>query len=341
MWALVYHGPKDLRYEQIPKPVPGPGEVLVAVKAVGVCGSDVHGYLGITGRRIPPMVMGHEFSGEVAELGPDVEGVEVGTKVAVQPLVFCGKCGQCRQGHTHLCVQAKFLGVLTTNGAMAEYVVVPAKQLFPLPEGLGFAEGALVEPAAVALRAISKLGERPMPERVAIVGAGPIGLLLLQYVKLRGAKEVLMTDLEDYRLELAKELGADIVLNPKETDVVMRAQDWTEGEGVQLAIEAVGATPTVQQAMAMAGLRGTVLWVGNSARYVEVNMQQAVTREYTILGTFIYNHKEFGQALEDIGAGRVKVRPLISRSYPLSRGPEVFAALAEGKEQVVKAVLTN
>ena len=113
-----------------------------------------------------------------------------------------------------------------------------------------------------------------------------------------------------------------------------------EGEGVPLAIEAVGATPTVQQAMAMVGLRGQYCGWGNSARYVEVNMQQAVTREYTILGTFIYNHKEFGEALEDIGAGRVKVKPLLSRSYPLSQSPEVFAALAEGKEQIVKAVLT-
>ncbi|NMB16666.1 MAG: galactitol-1-phosphate 5-dehydrogenase [Firmicutes bacterium] len=340
MWALVYHGPNDLRYEQITKPVPGAGEVLVAVKAVGVCGSDVHGYQGITGRRIPPMVMGHEFAGQVAEVGPNVEDVEIGMKVAVQPLVFCGKCGECRRGNTNLCVEGRLLGVLTTNGAMAEYVVVPAKQLFPLPEGLGFAEGALVEPAAVALRAINKLGDRPMPDRVAIVGAGPIGLLLLQYVKLRGAKEVLVTDLENYRLELAKELGADMVLNPKETDVILRAQDWTHGEGVPLAIEAVGATPTVQQAMAMVGVRGTVLWVGNSAKFIEMNMQQTVTREYTILGTFIYSHEEFGQALKDIGAGRVKVKPLLSRSYPLSRGPEVFATLAEGKEKVIKAVLT-
>ena len=201
MWALVYMDPRSLRYEQIPKPIPGPGEVLVAVKAVGVCGSRVHWYLGITGRQIPPMVMGHEFSGESGRVGSRCGGRGGWDQGGRPALSLCGKCGQCRQGHTHFCVQAKFLGVLTRHGTMAEYVVVPAKRLFPLPEGLGFAEGALVEPAAVALRAISKLGERPMPERVAIVGAGPIGLLLLPIREAARSQGSADDRLEDYPLE--------------------------------------------------------------------------------------------------------------------------------------------
>ncbi|MGI6038390.1 MAG: zinc-dependent alcohol dehydrogenase [Limnochordia bacterium] len=340
MKALVYHGPNDLRYEDIETPKPGPGDLLIAVKAVGICGSDVHGYQGITGRRTPPMVMGHEFSGVVAEVGSEVSKVSVGQRVAIQPFLFCGECEPCKRRDTNKCKEGRLLGVLSTNGAMAEYVVVPEKHAFPLADDVSFEEGALVEAAAVALRAINRLQMERLPEKVAIVGVGTIGLLLMQYARLRGAKEVLVTDLQNDRLALAREMGADLAVNPKEEDLAKIVDEWTGGEGVPLTIEAVGATPTVQQGMSMTAPGGTVLWVGNSQRFVEVNMQQTVTEELRIIGTFIYSHDEFGQAVEDIGAGRVSVKKLVSATYPLAEGPEVFAALAAGTNKSLRAVLT-
>lgn len=340
MKALVYHGPEDLRLEDIENVRPGKGEVLIKVKAVGICGSDVHGFLGITGRRIPPMVMGHEFAGVVQELGEGVTTSKVGDRVAPYPVFFCDECELCKQGRHHMCLNKKSLGVLECNGAMAEYVVVPAKFLFKLADNVSYNVGSMMEPLAVAYRGVNTAGDLS-GKNVLVVGAGTIGLLALANVKMRNPKKVFVSDLSDSRLSVAKEMGADFVINPSRDnmDEIIKAE--TGGYGVDVALEAVGATPTVQQAMAALKIAGTAVWIGNSAKMVTVNMQEIVTRELKVFGTFIYTMKEFSAVVDLLNNGKLNVEPIISLTAPLEKGVELFVKLAKNPGPLIKVILTD
>ena len=254
MKALMYYGPEDLRLADIADPSPAPGEALIRVKSCGICGSDVHGYLGITGRRLPPMVMGHEFAGQVAAIGAGVSDVKVGDRVAPYPVVFCMECEPCRRGDVHLCLNKRALGVLACNGAMAEYVAIPARLLFKLADHVSYDVGAMMEPLAVACRAVNHAGDLKS-KSVMIVGAGAIGLLVAALVKMRGPAKLFVSDLSDSRLEVARKMGADITVNPARDDLGEIVKQHTDGRNVDVALEAVGATPTVQQAMACPEIR--------------------------------------------------------------------------------------
>jgi 2-desacetyl-2-hydroxyethyl bacteriochlorophyllide A dehydrogenase len=340
MKALVYHGPEDLRYEEIEDVRPAKDEVLVKIKAVGICGSDVHGYLGITGRRTPPMVMGHEFSGVVEEVGSEVASVKAGDRVAPYPVVFCGECEFCREGKMHICLNKRALGVLDCNGAMAEYVCVPEKVIFKLPESVSYNVGSLIEPMAVSYRGVNNAGDIS-GKNVLVVGTGTIGLLALAHVKMRNPAKIFVTDLSDSRLEVAKKMGADVVINPSKENVdeIIKAQ--TGGLGVDVAIEAVGATPTVQQAMASLKLGGTAVWIGNSAKMININMQEIVTRELKVFGTFLYTFKEFGECVELLGSGKLNVEPIISATASLEEGIDYFKQLAKDPGSLIKVVLND
>ena len=340
MKALVYYGPRDIRLAEAADEMPSAGEVRIRVMATGICGSDVHGYLGITGRRIPPMIMGHEFSGIVCETGAGVVNVRQGDRVTVQPAIFCGGCEFCKKGLTNLCANKSFLGVMSVNGSMAEYLRVPAHVIYKLPEGVDFIQGAMIEPLAVAYRAVKKIPGLEEKD-VLIVGAGTIGLLVLQLVKLRGAKRVFVSDLEDFRLEVAKSLGADFVINAASGNVRDIIADETDNKGVDAALEAVGASPTVKQAVTSLKTGGTCVWIGNSAKMIDINMQEVVTRELNIHGTYIYTHKEFGETVELISKGGIDIKPVISRYVTLDGGPETFEALASMKENLIKAVIVG
>ena len=340
MKALVYHGPEDLRWEEIPDVYPGRGEVLIKVKAVGICGSDVHGYLGITGRRIPPMVMGHEFSGVVEAVGEGVTKVAKGDRVAPYPVVFCGECEFCQAGDVHVCRNKKALGVLECNGAMTEYVTVPDRLLFKLADHVPYPVGSMIEPMAVAYRAVNNGGEI-RGKNVLIVGAGTIGLLALAIVKMRAPAKVFVSDLSGHRLEVARQMGADCTLNPSAGDIADIIKAETGGRGVDIAFEAVGATPTVQQAMASLKTGGMAVWIGNSAKMINIDMQEIVTRELKIAGTFLYTYKDFADAANLLNSGKLDVRPMISLTAPLAQGPELFRRLAKDPGPLIKVILTD
>ena len=341
MKALVYYGPEDLRLDEIVDVKPVPGEALIRVRACGICGSDVHGYLGITGRRIPPMVMGHEFSGDVIEVGEGVTGIKVGDRVAAYPVIFCGECKPCRQGDVHACLNKKALGVLECNGAMAEYVSLPAKLLFKLADKLSYEAGSMMEPLAVAYRGVNHSGDLA-GKNVFIVGAGTIGLLAMAVVKMRNPAQVFVSDLSDIRLGVAKEMGAAHIMNPSRDNVYDIINRATGGAGVDVAFEAVGATPTVQQAMAGLRVGGTAVWIGNSAKMVEVNMQEIVTRELRVLGTFLYTFQEFSDVADLLNSGKLNVEPLISLRAPMmEQGVELFARLARNPGPLIKVILQN
>lgn len=336
MKALVYEGAWQMPLREIEPPVAGPNDVIVSVQAAGVCGSDVHGFTGSTGRRTPGIVMGHEFTGIITSVGADGDTFATGDRVVVQPLTTCGTCEMCLAGRPNVCVNRTLIG-MHRHGAYAEAVSVPRQQLFALPDNLTWEQGAMVEPLSVALHA-ANLTPLALMDTVVIVGAGTIGLLALLAVRLKGAGRVIVTDMSKHRLELARQLGADIVVNIAEQDPIDVVKAATHGAGADAAIEAVGISATVQQALAVTRIGGNITWIGNSAPEVTLNMQQVVTREITIRGTYGFNH-EFALAIEALRMGRIDVTPLIERVAPLEEGPSLVHDLAKGTLDVAKAIL--
>lgn len=340
MKAIVYEGPEQLEYKDVPEVKPAAGEVKIRVKACGICGSDVHGYLGLTGRRLEPMIMGHEFAGEIVETGEGVIKSLPGDRVAAYPVDFCGECKMCREGNVHLCMNKKAYGVLDVDGAFAEYICVPEKCCFPLQEVISYAVGSLMEPLAVAYRGVSHAGDLE-GKNVLLVGTGTIGLLALACVKMKNPAKILVSDLSDSRLELAKKMGADILINPGREEFKKKVLEETDGLGVDVAIEAVGAAPTVQQAMSALAFGGKAIWIGNNKPMIEINMQEIVTRELSVFGSFLYGYGEFKEVVELLNSGSLNVKPLISREIRLEQVPEYFEKLAHQPGELIKVVMTD
>ena len=339
MRALMYQGPKQLEVVDVPKPTPKAGEVLLKIRSCGICGSDVHGYLGMTGRRIPPMVMGHEFSAEVEALGENTSGTyKLGDRVTVQPIDFCGHCEKCKEGYTNVCENRELFGVMDVNGAFEEYLVVPEKLLYKLPDNLSYADGAMIEPLAVAYCGVKKAGDI-VGKNVLVVGGGTIGQLVLMVVKAMGPKKVILSDLSDARLETAKKLGADAVINPGGKDFVQEVKNIMGEEQIDIAIEAVGVGATVAQAMSVLKSQGTCVWVGNSAKTIEIDMQAVVTKELKIIGTYTYTHDEFKEAMDFIAAQNLDFSPLISKEISLEEAPKYFEALVTETDKYLKILV--
>ena len=337
MRALVYEGPWQMPLRQIETPEPGKDDVVVAVRAVGVCGSDVHGFMGTTGRRVPPIVMGHEFCGVITAVGTQVEQHHAGDRVVVQPLLTCGGCENCRAGRPNICMNRGGLG-MNMNGAYAEAVRVPQQMLYSLPAEMSWERGAMAEPLAVAMHA-ANLTPLALMDTLVIIGAGTIGLLTLLCARLRGAGTIIVTDRSSHRLEMARRLGADLAVNIAEQDPVAAVQAHTGGLGAHAVIEAVGVTAAVKQSLAVVRTGGHVTWIGNSQPEVELNMQQVVTRELTVRGAYGFN-EEFGRAIEVLGRTDVfDVTQLIEAVEPLDAGPQLIHDLARGSLEAVKVIL--
>jgi L-iditol 2-dehydrogenase len=321
---------------QVPAPEPQPGQVIVDVKAVGICGSDVHGFTGSTGRRQPPMVMGHEFSGLVSAVGPDAGRFRPGDRVIGNPILACGHCANCQAGRPNICSQRHVLGV-DLNGAYADQVALAESMVFPMPAGLSWEEAALSEPLAVVLHAANRSPLAP-GATVAIVGAGTIGLLTMLAARLGGASQVMVTDLSPHRLAAASRLGADVAVHAGEQDPLAAVLDLTGGRGADVVLEAVGSSATVQQALALVRSGGHVTWIGNSQPQVQLSMQSVVTREITIAGTYGFSG-EFGQAIDLLATRAINATPLIEARIGLEQGPEMIRRLAAGEVDLVKAII--
>lgn len=340
MKAILYEGPNKLRYTDVPDVSPEAGEVKLRVKACGICGSDVAGYQGLTGRRLEPMIMGHEFCGQVAELGSGVKNLKEGDIVAVYPVNFCGECEMCKKGDVHLCLNKRSYGVLAENGAFAEYICVPEKCCFPVAEGVSYAVGSLMEPLAVAYRGVNHAGDLK-GKSVFLAGTGTIGLLALACVKMKGASTIIVSDMDDERLKVAKDLGADITVNPSKEDLKQLVLEHTGGMGVDVGIEAVGITPTVQQVMSVLRFGGKAVWIGNNRKMIEINMQEVVTRELSVNGSFLYGYQEFKEVVELLNQGRLNVAPLISKEITLEQGIEYFEKLKNHEDNLIKVVVVD
>ena len=341
MKALLYTAPHSFEFTDVPNPEPGPQDVLIRVKACGICGSDVHGSTGETGRRIPPLIMGHEAAGVVEEVGSGVSSFEPGDRVCFDSTVYCNQCPACRQTLYNRCAERQVLGVstpqFTRQGAMAEYVAVPEWIVEPLPESMTFVQAALLEPVSIAAHAANRAAF-DAEETVAVMGAGTIGLLVLQTARLKGAEQVIVIDVDESRLQVAKKLGADVTLNPANCDVVEEVKDETGGEGVDVSFEAVGLEETFQNAMALTRTGGQLVAIGNVRETVAFNLQNLVSRELTFRGSYA-SSGEFSVSVDLVASGRVNVELLISDIMPLSDGDRAFERLQKADEDLIKIVL--
>ena len=341
MKALVLEKYDELVFKDVPDPAAGPGEVLIRVRACGICGSDVHGLDGSTGRRIPPLIMGHEAAGEIAAVGAGVEGWRPGERVTFDSTVYCGACWHCRRGEINLCENRRVLGVSTPeyrrHGAFAEYVAVPQHILYRLPEGLPYERAALVEACSVAVHAVSRLRVR-LDDSALVVGAGVIGLLAAQALRAAGCAPVIVADVDAGRLEMARRLGADAVVRVGEEDLQQRVLSLTGGRGADLAVEAVGLGPAVQSAVAALRKGGSLVLVGNLAERVDLPLQAVVTREISLHGSCA-SSGEYPACLGLMARGAVEVAPLISAAAPLAEGAEWFRRLRRPGSGLLKVVL--
>jgi len=341
MKALVYTAPLQLEYADRPDPVPAAGEALVRVKAVAICGSDVHGYTGSTGRRIPPVVMGHEASGVIEAVGRGSEAWATGTRVTFDSIVWCGACRPCRLGRTNLCETRQTFGVSTPafrrDGAMAEYVVVPQRILHRLPDAVSFDAAAMVEPAAVAMHAARISGIEP-GDLVVVVGAGLIGNLAMQAARTLGAAAVAIADIAPDRLELAGRLGADVVIDSTAGDPATSLEQATGRRTADVILEAVGIQATIDLATLLTRPGGSLTLIGNVQPRVEQDLQAIVSGELTIRGSAA-SAGEFPDCIERIADGRLRIAELISRVLPLAEGAAAFEALHRGAPGLMRIVL--
>jgi L-iditol 2-dehydrogenase len=341
MKALVLKQYNQLVVEEVPAPRIAPDEALVRVKACGICGSDVHGMDGSTGRRRPPVIMGHEAAGTIAETGPAVSGWKIGDRVTFDSTIWCGACRHCRRGEINLCDDRRVLGVSCTeyrrDGAFAEFVAVPARVLYRLPDSLPFEEAALVESLSIAVHAAGRLPVR-LGDMALVVGAGTIGLLAIQALKARGCTIVAAADVAPERLEQARKLGADAGIDTRTADAAAEMKRLTDGRGADVAVEAVGLPATIRIAVESVRKGGALALVGTFSPEVALPLQSVVVREIALFGSCASNG-EYPACLDLMAGGRVDVRSLISAVAPLAEGPSWFKRLYDREPGLLKVVL--
>ena len=334
MKALVYTAPFTLAIQDVPIPEPAPHEVLVRVKAVGICGSDVHGYTGRTGRRIPPLIMGHEAAGVVAVTGTDVRTIDAGTPVCFDSTIYCNQCLACHTRQYNRCTKRSVLGVSAEGtkcqGAMAEYVRLPHWTLHRLPETLSFEVATLLEPLSIGMHAAARAGDLA-DSTVLIIGAGPIGLCALLAVKLFQPRSVIVADLSEARLAAAHSLGADIAVHPDHIP-------FSHNPGIDTVFEAAGTAKTLNLAIRAVRMGGTIVAVGNTVHMPPFDVQSVVSKELTVIGSYA-SAGEYAHALEQVASGTVDPRPLISDCVPLTQGAVCFERLHKGDDRLLKLVL--
>lgn len=341
MKALVLKQYNEFSFEEAPAPICGNGEALVRVAACGICGSDVHGMDGSTGRRRPPIIMGHEAAGTIVEAGASVSGWSVGDRVTFDSTIYCGECPFCRTGQINLCDRRRVLGVscedYRQHGAFAELVAVPRRILYRLPDAVPFEHAALVEPFSIALHAIRRAAPA-LNDSVVVLGAGMIGLALVQALRNTGCGRLIVADISADRLEMASKFGATDVVNSGREDLVETVVRLTGGRGADIAYEAVGLSQTVDAALRCARKGGSVVLVGNVSSKIDFPLQVAVTRELSIFGSCA-SQGEYPAVLGMFARKALDPQPLISAQAPLREGAAWFDRLYRKEPGLLKVVL--
>lgn len=341
MKALVLSEYKQLEMVDMAKPEPAKDELLIRIQACGICGSDVHGYDGSTGRRLPPIVMGHEAAGIVESIGSSVIGFRSGDRATFDSTVSCGKCFFCLRGQVNLCDAREVIGVSTPAfrrmGAFAEYVTVPARIAYHLPDNMPFTHAALIEAVSVAVHAVS-ITPIALEDTVVVVGAGMIGLLTLQAAVLAGAGRVFVLDVDDTRLELARSLGATHTFNSRNHGIISEIIQLTMGRGADVVLECVGTSATVKLALDAVRKGGTATLVGNIAPTIELGLQSVVTRQIRLQGSCA-SSGEYPACISLMSRRAIQVEPLLSAVAPLKDGADWFRRLYDREPGLLKVVL--
>lgn len=341
MQALLLSEYKHLELTDLPQPEIGPSDLLIRVKACGICGSDVHGFDGSTGRRIPPLVMGHEAAGVVERVGAGVTRFRPGDRVTFDSTVYCGQCFFCLRGQQNLCDNRQVLGVscneFRRHGAFAEFVAVPERISYRIPDNVPFAHAAMIEAISVAVHAIS-ITPIVLNDTALVVGTGMIGLLVVQVLKRSGCGRVIAIDVDDAKLKAARDLGADHSINSKTSVAKTEVLALTDGRGADVAIEAVGASNPVATAIDSVRKGGAVTLVGNVAPSVQIPLQSVVTRQIKLIGSCA-SSGEYPTCLDLLSRGAIRVDSMITAQAPLRDGPRWFERLYAKEPNLMKVIL--
>lgn len=337
MLQQVMTAPGKIEFREIETPVPKAGEVLIRIMKIGVCGSDIHVWHGKHPFTSYPVTQGHEVSGEIAALGAGVENLEVGQKVTIQPQVVCGKCYPCRHGKYNLCETLKVMGFQTT-GVASEYFAVDAAKVTPLPQEMSFDEGAMIEPLAVAVHAVRKFGDM-QGMRVAVLGAGPIGILVAQAAKGMGAESVLITDISDLRLEKARQCGVDFCVNTREADFGEALVSSFGPDKADVIYDCAGNNVTMGQAIRCARKGSTIILVAVFAGMAKVDLAVLNDHELDLNTTMMYRNEDYLEAIELVRAGKVDLKPLISKHFAFRDYAEAYRYIDENRETTMKVII--
>lgn len=338
MKAAVLHAIGDIRLEEVPTPQIGNSEVLLKVKACGVCGTDVHFLHGEWTVNMP-LIPGHEFSGEIAEIGKDIQTISIGDRASIDPNVVCGVCKNCRRTQrSHLCSNIKAIGV-DVNGAFAEYVKAPEEVVYHLPDNVDFETGAMSEPVGCAIRGFDKT-RTTLGDTVVIIGAGPMGLILLQMALLQGAAKVLTLEPIEGRRKIAEKLGAHRTINPIEEDASKVIAEETEGNGPEVVFEAVGSAKTIELALDLAGRgsRVNLFGVAPETDIVKIKPFMLYDKELEISASY-RDPFTFDRAIQLLANDRIDVKSLITHDFPLSRINDAFQTFMTKKEEAIKLMI--
>lgn len=341
MKAVVLEEQKKLLVKQLDQPEPGKNEVLIRVKAVGLCGSDIHYYdHGKIGNFIvkKPIILGHEASGEIVKVGSDVAHLQEGQRVSIEPGATCGECEHCSSGRYNLCEAVKFLATPPYDGAFCEYVVISENLVFPIPDEMSYETAALIEPFSVGLHTVSR-GEVKQGDSVLILGMGPIGLMTAAAANLHGAKTIIGVDLENSRLEKAKEMGATHVINVRNESVDEKVKEYTKNRGVDVAIETAGSPSALKSMITSVRRGGCAVIVGMSSEDESpLNIAQLINKEIDVKGVFRYHHT-YPKAIELLSAGGIDIERMITDSYELDQTEEAFEKAIHDKKNTLKIMI--
>ncbi len=335
MKACVLKRPYVIEITEMERPRPRPREVLVRVKATGLCGSDLHAYRGTHKFRIPPIVSGHELAGVVEEAGSEVKLLKRGDRVTVEPWTHCGRCEFCIAGRSNLCTDKVAMGTELWGGSFAEYVTAPEEVAYRLPENVSFEAGALIEPLAASMHAVRRAGTRP-GERAVVFGAGTIGLSILLLLKASGIVGCLVTDIEDFNLDIAERLGAERTVNTKKSSLSDAVSEFTRGRGVDVAFVAAGAGRLVQDATQLLKRGGKIAVPAIFEGPLSIDMFPPVFGEHDILGSWSYTKKDFDIVIDLLSNGALDPIPLVTHRMPLEDAGRAFSIADKRSENAVK-----
>jgi len=337
MLQAVLQMPEKVIFREIERPVPGPGQVLIKVERIGICGSDIHAYYGKHPYIKCPIVQGHEFSGLIAEVGERVEGLAPGDNVTVMPQLVCGLCYPCKHGNYHICNELKVIGC-QAEGAAQEYIAVNSKLVVRLPENMNHEEGAMVEPVAVGAHAVGRLGNVESLN-VLVLGAGPIGNLTAQAAKGLGAKSVMIIDVSNYRLGVARECGIEHAVNTSSEELIQALDKAFGPDRADAILECVGVQETIGQAIGAARKGSDIIVVGVFAERPSVDIGLVQDKELRLIGTLMYREEDYRVAVDLIRAGRVNLKPLMSKHFPFKEYPQAYKFIEQNRERMMKVFI--